>query len=125
MNLATNLKKLRKEKKISQEKLAKEIGVERSTIGKYETGSMPSMEILSILCNYFNVSTDYLLGIGNCRTLNDTNDIFPDLTEQEKTLIRLFRETTEEGRFEMIAAFTNIKNAIEKKDQNADTSSAC
>ncbi len=36
-------------------------------------------------------------------------------SEQERTLIRMFRETTEEGRFEMIASIVNIKSAIEKK----------
>lgn len=36
-------------------------------------------------------------------------------TEQEKTLLTVFRETTEEGRMEMIAAIINIKKAIEAK----------
>ena len=62
MNLSEKIKKLRKEKNITQEKLALIIGVERSSIGKYETGTMPSMEILSIMADYFGVTIDYLLG---------------------------------------------------------------
>ncbi len=46
-----------------------------------------------------------------------------ELTEQEETLLRLFRGTTEEGRFEMIAAFMEIKKDIEKKNTGTDTRS--
>lgn len=37
-----------------------------------------------------------------------------DLTAQEKTILRLFRSTTEDGRLEMIAAFKAIQKDIEK-----------
>lgn len=46
--------------------------------------------------------------------LNTTKESL-SLTEQEKTLLTVFRETTEEGRMEMIAAIINIKKAIEAK----------
>lgn len=58
-----NLKSLREERKISQQKLSKEIGVSRSTIAMWETGgSQPDNDNLIVLAKYFNVSTDYLLG---------------------------------------------------------------
>lgn len=61
-----NLKKLRKEKKITQEELSKIIGVERSSIGKYESsGVIPSVDVLNKIADYFNVSVDYLLGRSN------------------------------------------------------------
>lgn len=59
------LKELRKSKKITQEELAKIIGVERSSIGKYESPSKPvtpSPDIMLKIAEYFNVSVDYLLG---------------------------------------------------------------
>ena len=62
MNFSQKLKELRKSKKITQEQLAKVIGVERSSIGKYETGTIPSIEILTRIAQYFDVSTDELLG---------------------------------------------------------------
>ena len=63
MQFKDRLKQLRKNNKITQEHLAKIIGVERSTIGKYEsTNTIPSNEILIALSKYFNVSIDYLLG---------------------------------------------------------------
>ena len=61
---STRLKELRSEKKITQEQLASIIGVERSSIGKYEgkTAVIPSADVLKKLADFFNVSVDYLLG---------------------------------------------------------------
>jgi transcriptional regulator with XRE-family HTH domain len=58
------LKELRKKYGVTQEQLAAIIGVERSTIGKYEgsKGVIPSTEVLNDIADYFEVSVDYLLG---------------------------------------------------------------
>ena len=54
---------LRKEKKITQAKLAQIIGIGRSTLAMYETGgSEPDFATASKLADYFGVSVDYLLG---------------------------------------------------------------
>lgn len=59
-----NLKKIREASKISQQKLADNIGVSRSTIAMWETGgSQPDNDNLKRMASYFNVSVDYLLGI--------------------------------------------------------------
>ena len=57
------LKALRAEHGLTQEALAKLIGVERSSIGKYESrqGVLPSTEVLTRLAGLFHVTTDYLL----------------------------------------------------------------
>lgn len=59
------LKELRKEKGITQQELAKILGVERSTISKYEGKGnvMPSHEVLFTIAAYFGVSADYLLDV--------------------------------------------------------------
>lgn len=57
-------KNLRNEMGLSQEKLASEFHVDKSTIAKYETDKIsPSIEMVVILAKYFSVSTDYLLGL--------------------------------------------------------------
>ncbi|MFT8352431.1 helix-turn-helix transcriptional regulator [Clostridium saccharoperbutylacetonicum] len=58
------LKKLRNENKITQEKLADEIGVSRSLIGMIESGKQEgSIDIVKKVATYFNVSVDYLEGL--------------------------------------------------------------
>ena len=62
--LSTRLKELRAEKRITQEQLAKAIGLDRSSIGKYEGNQNvdPSVDVLNALADFFDVTTDYLLG---------------------------------------------------------------
>ncbi|MDE7329705.1 MAG: helix-turn-helix domain-containing protein, partial [Clostridia bacterium] len=51
-------------KNISSQELADTLGIERSTISRYKRGAkLPSLENLILLANYFNCTTDYLLGI--------------------------------------------------------------
>lgn len=58
------LRQCRKQKGLSLKELANEFGISHSTLSKYETGSRrPDPETLIMLAKYFNVSTDYLLGL--------------------------------------------------------------
>ncbi|PAB61342.1 helix-turn-helix domain-containing protein [Anaeromicrobium sediminis] len=58
------LKLLRESKELYQKDLAKIIGVSSGAIGMYENDKRtPDFETLKKIANYFNVSTDYLLGI--------------------------------------------------------------
>ncbi len=60
---AKRLKELRKEQNLSQEKLAIEIKVDKSTIAKYETNKIdPSLEIILKIAKYFKVPIGYLFG---------------------------------------------------------------
>lgn len=62
--MATNrIKELRTNKNMTQSELGKIVNVQKSAISKYEKNrAEPSMDILRKLANYFNVTTDYLLG---------------------------------------------------------------
>ena len=57
------LRKVRKEKGISQLKLAMDLNMSQNTISRYETGERePGINELVKLADYFDVSVDYLLG---------------------------------------------------------------
>lgn len=61
--LGKRLKELRNNNRMTQQKLADQLGINRATIAGYETkGVEPSHEILIELANIFNCSIDYLLG---------------------------------------------------------------
>lgn len=60
----TQLRKLRAKKGISQEGLSKILGVSKSTLGLWENGdTLPDAKSLRDLAMYFQVSTDYLVGL--------------------------------------------------------------
>ena len=58
------LKELRKEQKLSQDKLSKVLNVARSTIAEYERGTnIIATPFLYTICSKYEISADYLLGI--------------------------------------------------------------
>ncbi len=63
MILSKRLAELRCQKNLSKREVSITLGLEQSSYGKYELGQrQPSLEILQKLANFFEVSTDYLLG---------------------------------------------------------------
>ena len=66
------LKELRKQRNISQLKLAMDLGLNQNSISRYENGEREAdYKTLIALADYFNVSVDYLL----CRTENPEMNI--------------------------------------------------
>ena len=67
--METNLRKLRKQHKLTQIALQMQTGIEQALLSKYETGDrIPPTETLLVLADFYNVSLDYIL----CRTENPT-----------------------------------------------------
>ncbi len=68
-----NIKKLRQENHMTQEELAKRIGVSKAMVSAYETEiRYPSYDVLIKLSATFGVSTDFLLGIEKKRGIDIT-----------------------------------------------------
>lgn len=70
---AQRIKKARNDTGFTQEEVSKETGIIRSTIAKYEIGTLqPDLEKLGILADFYGVSIDWLLG-----TSGGKNNPFP------------------------------------------------
>lgn len=81
-----NLKKIRKDNKISQTQLSSYLGFRGSAIANYESGrNEPSFDTLIKLANYFDVTIDYMLGI------EDRPKRFNEISKQEFTLLYDYR----------------------------------
>ena len=64
MNFGETLKKLRKQKDMTQEQLAEYLNISTQAVSRWETGiSLPDITLLPALANIFDVSTDILLGV--------------------------------------------------------------
>lgn len=65
--MKNNLKKLRKERNLTQVGLQMQTGIEQSLLSKFENGErVPPTETLITLADFYRVSIDYIL----CRTEN-------------------------------------------------------
>jgi transcriptional regulator with XRE-family HTH domain len=73
---------LRKSKGLSQYELAEKLGLSRGQIGNYEQGKrQPDYDTLQLIADFFNVSTDYLLGRENEKSNNGN---LPELTPKDE-----------------------------------------
>ena len=60
------LKELRLERGLSKEQVSKNTGLSRSAISLWEAGKrVPNAEAVVVLAKYFEVTTDFLLGVDN------------------------------------------------------------
>ena len=77
--MPNRLKELREAKGISQSTLAKYVGVVRSAMCHYESGTRPIPDSIKFqLADYFGVSVDYLLGREEkTNTFHPSNEYFP------------------------------------------------
>lgn len=89
------LKELRKEKDITIEQLASDLGSAKSTISRYENGLRePKKDFLEMLSSYFDVSIDYLLGktntkkqLNNSYKEKDIEKAIDELMEQQGLML--------------------------------------
>jgi len=72
LKLGENLKRMRKEKGITQEDLADTLGISFQAISKWERGEgYPDITMLPALAGYFDITIDELMGVNNMKTEMD------------------------------------------------------
>lgn len=90
--LSEQLKKLRRQKKLTQEQVANYLHVSTSTYGLWEQGrNEPDIKRLQELADFFGVTVDYLLGRESLtstqeQTIKNTLERLEKLTQQLKNI---------------------------------------
>ena len=75
LTLNENIKRLRLARGLNQVEFAKAMGVSKQCVSNWENDNvMPSMEMLVKIADYFNVTTDYVLG-RNEKTYLDVSEL--------------------------------------------------
>ena len=86
--LNENIKKLRLARGINQVELANALNVSKQCVSNWENDYiLPSIEMLMKLAKFFNVTTDYLLGLSTEETIS-----VDGLTETQIAHLRLLAE---------------------------------
>lgn len=112
--LNEKIKNLRLDANLTQAELAKNINITRSALSLYELGKrQPDAETLIKIANYFDVSTDYLLGNSK-----------PSMKKEEQDIFNKFKDTlqelglyNEEG-LEKLKLAIKLVDAIKKDEKN-------
>lgn len=104
------LQELRKEKKFTQEEAADKFGVKLSTYQKYERDAIsPPYDILIKIADFYNVSTDYLLGRTEIKAMAGTSPAEQlDVTAAEQEIIRRYTEFPEEVRLLLLETIRKL-----------------
>lgn len=92
--MKSRIKQLRQKRGVIQEILAAELGITQQMLSKYERDiTLIKVDILKKIAAYFNVTTDYLLGVSDVKRdikgqmkVNETLDAYCDLVEVYKGL---------------------------------------
>ncbi|HBA97783.1 MAG TPA: XRE family transcriptional regulator [Lachnospiraceae bacterium] len=98
--MESRIKLLREKRGLIQEILAAEIGITQQMLSKYEKDiTIIKVDVLKKLAEYFNVTTDYLLGISDMKRdwtgqikMNETLDEYYDLIEVYRRMDRYDKE---------------------------------
>lgn len=112
MTKVPNLFVLLKENHITQKQFAESIGASQGNIADWKSGkSAPTIERLIEISHYFNVTTDYLLGIAP--------NIKPDASQldpADQELLTLFHDLTLDQQSFIV---TTINALVVKNDSEA------
>ncbi len=122
MTIGNLVCELRKEKGLSQKKLADAIGVSQAAIAKIEINrNEATSDTIRKLAKYFDVSADYLLGL----TSDDGAELYSPptagtmhegatLTEKEKALLKAFKNLLPETQDFILRTAQNFATDGEK-----------
>lgn len=89
------------QKGVKPNPVAKELNISSGIISKWKTdGTLPNGENLAKIADYFDVSTDYLLG----RTDS------PTLAHKKSELVELFDQLTPEDQQKLLTLFYSLKD---------------
>lgn len=92
--MVQNLRDIRKSRKITMKELSKIIGVSEAAVSQYETGKRdPDLKTLIAISNYFDVTTDYLLGLSA-----PAPALSQEYTADETALLAQYQHLNQEGR---------------------------
>ena len=91
---AKRLRAVREERNISATELAEALGMNATTIYRYETAAFQGVKstTLKAIAEYLGVNPDYLIGVtDNKHTVKEAEALMADITDEEKMLLELFR----------------------------------
>jgi len=109
---ARRLKDLRESKNISQQELADDLKVAKSTISMYEQGKrQPNFELQEALADYFNVDIDYLVGRSDRTTV-----VTPAIDNQPKR--RYLMDKIAKATPEQLEKLDKLWNIISNEDEH-------
>lgn len=123
--LNERLRELRENRNLTQKDAAIIFDISRERYNQYETGKRrPDYDTLIVFADYFEVTTDYLLGrSGNQQSITSQSSLITPLSENERELLELFRQSNYRQQLKIIGHIEEIikQITIEETNHNDET----
>lgn len=114
-DFGNRIKALREKKGITQLQLATDMGMSKQSMNSYEKGKhSPDIELLAKLANYFECSTDYLVGLSEHPSKKDSQCYFEDMSRLSQTLLKLPLRLREVWLGRFVATAECIQQSMDK-----------
>lgn len=94
----TRLKKICQEKGTTITGMLKELNLSTGSTGNWKKGQLPKGEVLVLIADYLDTSIDYLI----------QGEYKSDLSEDEKKIIELYRNTPERAKYKVMCDVEKI-----------------
>lgn len=120
-NIIARIKKRRTDLDMSYQELAKKTGLSKSTLQRYETGSIKNMPIdkLEVIANALDISPAYLMGWEKIDTnKKENNKTETSISIKEHKLLKSFNELNEIGKDEAIKRVYELTLIPSYKEDN-------
>jgi len=79
---------------VMQITVSKKIGISNKVLSNYENNvSIPDLQTLILICKFYNISSDYLLGLDK-----KENNMGAQVTEDEKKILNYYNRLNEENK---------------------------
>lgn len=102
MDIIERIQNLRDEMGLSNRDVERGAGIASSSISQWRRGNgKPCLENIIRLSEFFGVSTDYLLGLSDCRKRVMSGSVL-SLSEEETQILALYRRFDTINKFRMI-----------------------
>jgi transcriptional regulator with XRE-family HTH domain len=103
----SNIKYLRKQKGLTQDSFANEIGVTRSVIGAYEEGrAEPKIKTMQVMADYFGISMDQLIGVdlaeAAASNIRGSDGDKPDLSGKRLRVLSITVDASDRENIELV-----------------------
>ena len=123
------LRKLRRDRNVTQMQLADYLEIKGAAVGKYETNrnAYPNIKTLIKIADYFNVTTDYLLRgiqpeegvtvVVNSAGANKLKEEKPPLSPELTELIRIYEGLRGRDRLKLTHFALDLEEATKNEDE--------
>ncbi|MDF9474588.1 helix-turn-helix transcriptional regulator [Bacillus cereus] len=120
--IGKNLRKLRKKNNLTMKELGQKLNLAESTISGYENGNRkPDYDTLNKFADFFEVSTDYLLGRDITKNMSKDEDIYNPLIDPDLGLWFKDIKDASPDKQEELKQFWEFIKAKEKNRKFGDT----